>query len=151
MAIIFNGAVLDWYEESVIMNDTLISSKLIPGDVYYNGTKVFGLSGTYSTLVNSGGLAPDSASFENNIVPVLVGLIGTVWHSGSYTAGPGQDSIWRGYLAKGYKLVRSDGGDIIGTNSPGTSVAFYEGKSVTGINSSHQGGTTWAIYRDDGV
>ena len=76
MAIIVNGAVLDWYEESIIMNDTTISSKLAPGDVYYNGTKVFGLSGTYSTVVNSGGLAPDSSNFENNIVPVLNGLVG---------------------------------------------------------------------------
>ena len=151
MAIVFNGAVLDWYEESVIMNGTTISSKLAPGDVYYNGTKVFGLSGTYSTSVNSGGLAPDSSNFENNIVPVLVGLIGTVFHSGSYTQGPGQDTTWTGYLAKGYKLVRSDGGDIIGTDSPGTSVAFFEGKTVTGINTSHNGGTSWTIYRDDGV
>jgi hypothetical protein len=151
MAIVFNGAVLDWYEESVIMNDTTISSKLAPGDVYYNGTKVFGLSGTYSTVVNSGGLAPDSPTFENSTVPVLVGLIGTVFHSGSYTQGPGQDTTWTGYLAEGYKLVASDTGDHIGTASPGTEIRFFEGKTVTGINTSHNGGTTWTIYRDDGV
>ena len=151
MAIVFNGAVLDWYEESVIMNDTTISSKLAPGDVYYNGTKVFGLSGTYSTSVNSGGLAPDSPTFENSTVFVLVGLIGTVFHSGSYTQGPGQDTTWTGYLAEGYKLVASDTGDHIGTASPGTEIRFFEGKTVTGINTSHNGGTTWTIYRDDGV
>lgn len=151
MAIVFNGAVLDWYEESIIMNGTTISSKLAPGDVYFNGTKVFGLSGTYSTVVNSGGLAPDSSNFENNIVPVLNGLIGTVFHSGGYTQGPGQDTTWTGYLAEGYKLVASDTGDHIGTASPGTQINFYEGKTVTGINTSHNGGTTWTIYRDDGV
>lgn len=151
MSIVFNGTTLVWYEDTVVFNGSTVSSPASPGDVTYNGTKVFGLSGTYSTSVNSGGLAPDSANFENNIVPVLVGLIGSVFHSGSYTQGPGQDTTWTGYLAKGYKLVRSDGADIIGTNSPGTSVAFYEGRTVTGINTSHNGGTTWTIYRDDGV
>ena len=151
MAIVFNGTTLNWYTNTIIADGTTVSSPSVPGDVYFGATKVHGLSGTYSTNVNSGGLAPDSSNFENNIVPVLVGLIGTVFHSGSYTQGPGQDTTWTGYLAEGYKLVASDTGDHIGTASPGTQINFYEGKTVTGINTSHNGGTTWTIYRDDGV
>ena len=102
-------------------------------------------------MVVFGGLAPDSGNFESNIVPVLAGLIGTVWHSGGYTQGPGQDTTWTGYLAKGYALYASDTGWHYGTDSPGTQIRFYEGRTVTGINTSHNGGTTWTIYREDGV
>mgnify|MGYP000073650474 CR=1 FL=1 len=151
MTIEFNGTSLNWYTHTIVKDGTTVSDPMDPGEVYFGGTKVFGLSGSSYTVVNSGGLAPDSSNFENNIVPVLVGLIGTVFHSGSYTQGPGQDTTWTGYLAEGYYMVRSDGGNIIGSASPGTSIAFYEGRTVTGINTSHNGGTTWTIYRDDGV
>ena len=46
MAIVFNGAVLDWYEEAMYMNGTDISTPDSQGDVYFNGTRVFGLSST---------------------------------------------------------------------------------------------------------
>jgi len=153
MAIVVNGAVLDWYSESVYMNGTAVSTPDSPGDVYFNGTRVFGLTSpvfTSETELYSFGLAPDSSNFENTIVPALASTYAEAFHSQSYTQGPGQDSTYTVYLKEGYRMVTSDG-TFTGTASPGTSVALYEGKTVTGANTSHNGGTSVSLRRDDGI
>ena len=155
MAIVFNGAVLDWYEEAVYMNGTAISTPDSPGDVYFNGTRVFGLSGSYDADIYGSAsslkyLVFDSPTLENNHVPAFQNDIPEAFHSQSYTQGPGQDSVYTVYVKEGYRVVSQDG-TFVGTASPGTAVAFYEGKSVTGINTSHNGSTWFYIQRDDGV
>ena len=150
MAIYLNGTVFEWYENTVYLNGVAISTPDSPGNVYLNGTQVFGLDGTYETFLYSNGLAPDSANFENNIVPYFQNQLADAFHSQSYTQGPGQDSTYRVYLKEGYRLESQDG-NFNGTASPGTEINFYEGRTVTGINTSHNGGTSFSFYRDDGV
>ena len=149
MAIVFNGTTLNWYTQTIVKDGTTVSSPSDPGTVMFGTTKVFGLDGTYETSLYSNSLAPDSQNLENAI-STLNGLVGTAFHSGSTTQGPGTDTTWTGYLAEGYRVVSSDG-TFTGTASPGTSIAFYEGRTVTGINTSHNGGTTYEIFRDNGV
>ena len=151
MALIVNGTTYNWYEKTIVVNGTTVSSPDAPGEVYAGGTKVFGLTGFSSeTTLFSGGLAPDSVSLENTVVPAFQNDIPEAFHSQSYTQGPGQDSVYTVYVKEGYRVVSSDG-TFTGSASPVTSVAFYEGKTVTGINTSHNGGTTFSIRRDDGV
>ena len=47
-------------------------------------------------------------------------------------------------------MVTSDG-TFTGTASPGTEVRLFEGKTVTGVNTSHNGGTSVSLRRDNGV
>ena len=151
MAIALNGTSFEWYEKSIELNGTEVAGKNNPRDVYLNGTKVMGLSGfSNETTLLSGGLLPDSSNFENNIVPQLAALIGTAFYSGGYTQGPGKDTTYTVYVKEGYRVVSSDG-TFTGTASPGTQVRFYEGHSVTGINTSHNGGTSFTVRRDNGV
>lgn len=150
MAITFNGNDLNWYTHTIVYNGTTVSSPDAPGDVYFGATRVFGLDGTYETFLYSNGLAPDSANFENVIVPYFQNQLADAFHSQSYTQGPGQDSNYRVYLKEGYRLVSSDG-TFTGSASPGTEINFYEGRTVTGINTSHNGGTSFSFYRDNGI
>ena len=151
MGLIVNGTELLWYENTVYVNGVAISTPDDPNDIYFNGTKVFGLDGTYETSLYSSGLAPDSANFENVIVPYFQNELAHIFHSQSYTQGPGQDSNYRVYLKAGYRLESSDG-NFNGSVSPtGTEINFYEGRTVTGINTSHNGGTTFTFYRDNGL
>ena len=150
MAIVFNGAVLDWYQESVYMNGTAVSTPDSPGDVYFNGTRVFGLTSpafSSETTIMSGGLAPDSADIEN-MLSTFQSL--DAFHSQGYTQGPGTDTTYTVYVKEGYRVVSSDG-TFTGTASPGTQVNFYSGRTVTGINTSHNGGTSFTVRRDNGV
>lgn len=152
MAIVVNGAVLDWYQESVYMNGTAVSTPDSPGDVYFNGTRVFGLTSpvfSSETTISTLNLAPDSSDIEN-WVSGLTTEITDAFHSHGYTQGPGTDTTYTAYLKEGYRVVSSDG-TFTGTASPGTQVNWYSGKSVTGVNTSHNGGTSSTIRRDDGI
>lgn len=151
MALVIDGDTKRWYEDTIKVNGTTVSSPDSPGTINVNGTKVHGLTGFSSeTTLYDFGLAPDSSNFENTIVPALASTYAEAFHSQSYTQGPGQDSVYTVYLKEGYRMVTSDG-TFTGTASPGTSVALYEGRTVTGANTSHNGGTSVSLRRDDGV
>jgi len=151
MAFYFGDTEFKWYEKNIYLNDVVASGPNNPRDIYLNDTKVHGLSGfSNETTLVSGGLAPDSNNFENNIVPQLAALIGSAFYSGGYTQGPGKDTTYTVYVKEGYRVVSSDG-TFTGTSSPGTQVRFYEGHSVTGINTSHNGGTSFTVRRDNGI
>lgn len=151
MAIVFNGTTLVWYEDTIVFNGTTVSSPDAPGDVNFGATKVHGLTGfTSETTLFSSGLAPDSVQLENVIVPAFQNTYADAFFSQAYIQGPGQDSQYRVYLKPGYRIVSQDG-TFVGTASPGTSVTFLEYRTVTGINTSHNGGTTFSLNRDNGV
>jgi len=149
MAIVFDGTTLVWYEDTIVFNGSTVSSPNSPGDVNFGATKVHGLTGFSSeTTIMSGGLAPDSADIEN-MVPTFQS-IGDAFFSQGYTQGPGTDTTYTVYVKEGYRVVSSDG-TFTGTASPGTQVRFYSGRTVTGINTSHNGGTSFTVRRDNGV
>jgi len=134
MPLIFNDTTFEWDDE-VYFNDTLVRS------IFFNDTQVYGTNGVWSGIF-SFGLAPDSANFENSIVPQLQTTYADAFTSQSYTQGPGKDTVYRVVLAYGYRLVTSDG-----TFTEGTAVNLYEGHSVTGANTSHNGGTSCSIQK----
>lgn len=151
MAIVFNGTTLNWYTNTIVFGSDTVSSPNDPGDVFFGATKVHGLTGFASeTTLFSSSLAPDSLNLENIIAPAFATTYADAFHSQGYTQGPGTDSTYTVYLKEGYRVV-SDDGTFVGTASPGTQVNFYEGKSVTGINTSHNGGTAFTLRRDNGV
>lgn len=151
MAIVFDETTLNWYTNTIVFSGSTVSSPNDPGDVFFGATKVHGLTGFASeTILLSSGLGPDSDNFENNVVPLFQTTYAEAFHSQSYTQGPGQDSTYTVFVKEGYRVV-SDDGTFVGTASPGTQVNFFEGKSVTGINTSHNGGTAFTIRRDNGV
>ena len=151
MALVVNGTTYNWYEKTIVVDGTTVSSPDSPGTINAGATKVFGLTGFSSeTSLYSSGLAPDSSNFENVIVPYFQNQLADAFHSQGYTQGPGQDSLYRVYVKEGYRVVSSDG-TFTGSASPGTEVRFYEGRTVTGINTSHNGGTSFSIRRDNGV
>lgn len=151
MAIVFDGTTLNWYTHTITFDGSTVSSPNDPGTVTFDGTTVHGLTGFSSeTTLYSFGLAPDSSNFENTIVPALASTYAEAFHSQSYTQGPGQDSTYTVYLKEGYRMVTDDG-TFTGTASPGTEVRLFEGKTVTGVNTSHNGGTSVSLRRDNGV
>lgn len=135
----FNGGTsLGWLDD-VYVNGVKITK------AYFNDTQVYGPNNSFSTLIVNGisasfGLAPDSSNFENTWVPRLQGIFSNAFTSQAYTQGPGKDTVYRVVLASGYRMVTSDG-----TFTEGQSVNLFEGHSVTGANTSHNGGTSVAI------
>ena len=151
MAIVFNGTTLVWYEDTIVFDGTTVSSPDSPGDVNFGATKVHGLTGFVAeTTLFSGSLGPDSNLLEGTVVPAFQNTYFAAFHSQGYTQGPGTDSTYTVYLKEGYRVVSSDG-TFVGTASPGTEVRFFEGRTVTGINTSHNGGTSFTLRRDNGV
>ena len=159
MAIYHNGTKLEWYEADISVNGTVISSNDDLNDVYHNGTKVHGSSNFASeTTLYNFGLAPDSSTFENTHIPTLLNTYGDAIEYSAYQTGPGSDTRWYVKLYRGYRFVTSDGtflgGDENTTNSyNGLNYTCYlwEGGSVTGANTSHDGGTSVSLRRDNGV
>jgi len=148
MAVVIDGDTKRWYEDTINVNGTTISSPNSPGTINVNGTKIHGLTGFSSeTTIMTGGLAPDSADIEN-MLSTFQSL--DAFHSQGYTQGPGTDTTYTVYVKEGYRVVSSDG-TFTGTASPGTQVRFYSGRTVTGINTSHNGGTSFTVRRDDGA
>ena len=131
----FNGGTALGWLDDIYVNDVKIT------EAYFNGTQVYGPNTTFSTIF-SFSLSPDSANFENSTVPQLASTYADAFTSQSYTQGPGKDTVYRVTLATGYRLVTSDG-----TFNAGTSVNLYEGHSVTGANTSHNGSTSCSLQR----
>lgn len=131
----FNGGDLIGWLDDFYFNDVKVAR------VYFNDTQVYGPNTSF-TQIFSFGLAPDSGTFESSIVPKLRTTYADAFTSQAYTQGPGQDTVYRVVLAIGYRLVTSDG-----TFTAGQSVNLYEGKSVTGANTSHNGGTSCSLQR----
>jgi hypothetical protein len=159
MAVYVNGTKLNWYEADIIVNGTTISSNEDLNDVYHNGTKVHGSSSFASeTQLYNFGLAPDSYTFESVYIPALLNTYGDAIEYSAYQTGPGGDTRWYVKLYRGYRFVTSDGtflgGDENTTNSyAGKNYTCYlwEGRTVTGANTSHNGGTSVSLRRDNGV
>lgn len=155
MAIVYNGTGLNWYTDTIVLNGTTVSSPSVPGDVYFDGTKVWGLDGTYETTLHAGTtigqgfLRPDSADIEDEVVPILNNYAEAFWDR-YYTDPPPGDVRYQVFLKPGYRLYTQDG-TFNGSASPGTAVYFWSGQTVTGINTSHNGGTWWYLQRDNGV
>ena len=150
MAIVFNGTTLNWYTHTITFDGSTVSSPNDPGTVTFDGTTVHGLTGFSSeTTLTTLSLAPDSSDIEN-WVSALTTEITDAFHSHGYTQGPGTDTRYTMYLKEGYRWVTGDG-TFVGTASPGTSVVAFSGQSVTGFNTSHNGGVTGTLRRDDGI
>jgi hypothetical protein len=150
MAIVFDGTTLNWYTHTITFDGSTVSSPNDPGTVTFDGTTVHGLTGFSSeTTLTTLGLAPDSSDIEN-WVSALTTEITDAFHSHGYTQGPGTDTRYTMYLKEGYRWVTGDG-TFVGTASPGTSVVAYSGQSVTGFNTSHNGGVSGTLRRDNGV
>lgn len=131
----FNGGTLLGWQDEVYFNGVRIER------AYFNDTQVYGPNNSF-TQIFSFSLSPDSSNFENSIVPQLQTTYADAFTSQRYTSGPGTDTVYRVVLARGYRLVTSDG-----TFTEGQSVNLYEGHSVTGANTSHNGGTSCSLQR----
>ena len=114
---------------------------------YINGTQVYGLTNSSFTTLFSFSLAPDSYNLEN-AVSTLTANYSHAFVPGSfyYDIGPGGngDSRWRYKLRYGYRMVTSDG---TFTND-GVSHYLWEGVTVTGADTSHNGGTSCSLQVD---
>jgi len=148
MSITFNGTSLNWYTHTIASNGSTVSSPSAVGEVYFGSTKVWGI-GNYSpeTTLYNFSLAPDSQYLENAIAQLKSTYVAAI-KSSSYSAGPGGDTRWDVILNTGYRMVTSDG-----TFTGNGSASFYlwEGQSVTGANTSHNGGTSCSLRRDNGI
>ena len=121
-----------------------VSSPSAPGDVFFGATKVHGLSGSFSTLFSSS-LAPDSRQLEDVVVPNFQSNYPQAFTSQGYISG----ETYRVVLAPGYRVTATFGQG--GQWTAGQTVDFFEGNTVTGINTSHSGGTSFILERDVGV
>jgi hypothetical protein len=119
--------------EKFYVNGTEITS------AYVDGTQVFGSLGTWTQIFGFS-LVFDNATFENSVVPQLQTTYAYAIASQSYTQGPGQDTTYTIVLKPNYRLVSSDG-----TFGAGVTINLYEGKSVTGVNTSHNGSTSCSL------
>ena len=150
MAIVFDGTTLEWYTHTITFDGSTVSSPDDPGTVTFDGTTVHGLTGFSSeTTLTTLSLAPDSGDIET-WVSGLTTEITDAFYSHGYTQGPGTDTRYTMYLKEGYRWVTGDG-TFVGSASPGTAVYAYSGQSVTGFNTSHNGGVTGTLRRDNGV
>ena len=148
MPIVFNGTTLNWHTHTIVFNGTTVSSPTATGLVKFGTTDVFGVSNFSSTTeLISFVLRPDANTLED-AVSTIQSSHTAAFVSQGYTVGPGTDSTWTYVLRKGYRFVTSDG-TFTGDNS--TSHFLYEGNSVTGADTSHNGGTSVSLQRDNGI
>ena len=148
MPIVFDGTTLNWNTHTIVFNGTTVSSPTATGIVNFGATQVFGVSDFSSeTTMISFSLAPDSSLLEN-AVSTIQSSHTAAFVSQGYTEGPGTDTRWTYVLRKGYRMVTDDG---TFTGNDSTSIVFYEGHSVTGVNTSHSGDTACSLRRDNGV
>lgn len=145
MAIVFNGTSLTWYEHTIVLDGTTVSEPSNAGTVVFDGTTVHGLTGTSFTTLKSFGLAPDSLNLENAVADMIANH-SAAFSSYYYQSGlPSYDNRWYYTLNPGYRMVTSDGTFTGGGNY------LWEGLTVTGANTSHNGGTSCQLQRDNGV
>ena len=148
MPIVFNGTTLNWHTHTIVFNGTTVSSPTATGLVKFGTTDVFGVGDFSSeTTLFSFTLAPDSNNLENGVSTIQSSYTAAFVSQG-YTQGPGSDTTWTYVLRKGYRFVTSDG-NFTGNDS--SSNYLYEGHSVTGANTSHNGGTNVSLRRDNGI
>jgi hypothetical protein len=148
MPIVFNGTTLNWNTHTIVFNGTTVSSPTATGLVKFGTTDVFGVGNFSSTTeLISFVLRPDSNSLES-AVSTIQSSHTAAFVSQGYTQGPGTDTTWTYVLRKGYRFVTSDG-NFTGNDS--TSYYLYEGHSVTGANTSHNGTTNVSLQRDNGI
>jgi len=148
MPIVFNGTTLNWNTHTIVFNGTTVSSPTATGLVKFGTTDVFGVSDFSSeTILLNFSLAPDSSLLED-AVTTMEASHSAAFVSNSYTEGPGTDSRYTIVLRKGYRMVTDDG---TFTGNDSSSFVLYEGHSVTGVNTSHSGGTACSLRRDNGI
>ena len=148
MPIVFNGTTLNWHTHTIVFNGTTVSSPTATGLVKFGTTDVFGVSNFSSeTTLFSFSLAPDSNNLENGVSTIQSSYTAAFVSQG-YTQGPGTDTTWTYVLRKGYRFVTSDG---TFTGNDSSSNYLYEGHSVTGANTSHNGSTSVSLRRDNGI
>lgn len=148
MPIVFDGTTLNWNTHTIVFNGTTVSSPTATGVVNFGSTQVFGVGDFSSeTTMFSFSLAPDSSNLET-AVSTIQSSHTAAFVSQGYTEGPGTDSKWTYVLRKGYRMVTDDG---TFTGDDSTSHYLYEGHSVTGADTSHSGGTSCSLRRDNGV
>jgi hypothetical protein len=146
MSITFDGTALNWYTHTIVKDGTTVSSPTAVGEVYFGSTKVWGTGGSYSNLF-SFTLKPDSSALET-AVSTMQSSYSAAFKNAYYDIGPGSDSRYQIQLRKGYRMSTSDG-NFVGDDS--TYFYLWEGESVTGANTSHNGDTSCTLQRDNGV
>jgi len=156
MALVVNGTTYKWYEKTIVVDGTTVSSPSDVGEIRVGGTKVFGLDGTYETQLYAFGLAPDSGAFESTHIPALTSTYAAAFDDYVYQTGPGSDTRWYYRLNRGYRFETSDGNFEGGTeplsyNGETWTGYLWEGRTVTGASTSHNGGTNVYLQRDNGV
>ena len=157
MGLIVNGTEIVWYENTIYHNGSVVSSPTNPNDVYLNGTKLFGLTGfSAETNLYSFQIAPDSRNLPNVYVPTLTGTYGDAFDDYGYETFGGTDYRWYYRLNVGYRFVTQDGTFTGGTeplswNGETWTGYLWEGRSVTGASTSHNGGTQCDLFRDNGL
>lgn len=130
--IYFNGTSINNYE-SIYFNGTKIDT------VYLNGTKVYGWTGSWETLT-SGSLAPDSCNLASAVSNF--NSYPAAFSSAYYSQGSGcTNSTWRYSLNPEYRMVTSDG------TFYGSGHYLWQGETVTGADTSHNGGTTMSLQK----
>ena len=128
-------------------NHTATSSLIVGGTeittAYVDGVQVYGDTNSWTPLF-SFGLAPDSSNLEN-AVSTLQSSYSYAFIPGSYyyDVGPGSDSRWRYSLRYGYRMVTSDGTFTADNNLH----YLWEGRTVTGADTSHNGGTSCTLQK----
>ena len=101
----------------------------------------------------------DSGTFENTHIPTLLNTYGDAFEANVFQSGlPGSDTRWYIKLYKGYRMVTSDGtfvggdgNETVSYNGVDYTCYLWEGATVTGANTSHNGGTSVSLRRDDGI
>ena len=158
MALIVNGTTYNWYEKTIIVDGTTISSpSAAGGEIFAGATKVFGLNGfSPETELYYFQIAPDSRNLPNVYIPDLTSTYAAAFDDYGYETFGGTDYRWYYRLNVGYRFVTQDGTFTGGTeplswNSQTWTGYLWEGRSVTGASTSHNGGTNCYLRRDDGV
>ena len=148
MSITFNSTALNWYTHTIVKDGTTVSSPTAVGSVYLNSTQVWGISNfSPETTLFSFSLAPDSNTLVNGVNTIQSSFLAAFVSQG-YTQGPGTDTTWTYVLRTGYRMVTSDG---TFTGNDSSNFFLYEGVSVTGANTSHNGDTSVSLRRDNGI
>jgi len=139
MPIVFNGTTLNWNTHTIVFNGTTVSSPTATGLVKFGTTDVFGVSNfSPETTLFDFVMKPDSQFLENAIAI----------KSYYYSAGPGSDTKIHITLRKGYRMVTGDG---TFTGNDSSDFFLFEGQTVTGANTSHNGDTSCSLRRDNGI
>ena len=150
MSITFNGSALNWYTHTIVKDGTTVSSPTATGLVKFGTTDVFGVGNFSSeTTLFDFVMKPDSQFLENAIATMLgTAAYAIAIKSYYYSVGPGSDTKIHITLRKGYRMVTGDG---TFTGNDSSNFFLFEGQTVTGANTSHNGDTSCSLRRDNGI